>query len=54
MKYKELLNQCKHQPGWLASSDEKNKLAQAKYVEWVGKLDQEHKKDRATQNKGRN
>lgn len=52
MNYRDLLNRCKQQPGWLASSDEKKKLAQAKYVEWVENMDREHKKNKTTQYKG--
>lgn len=52
VNYRDLLNRCKQQPGWLASSDEKKKLAQAKYVEWVENMDREHKKNKTTQYKG--
>lgn len=52
VKYKELLTQCKQNPCWLASSEQKDKIAQAKYMEWMDKIDKEHIK-KATQNKDR-
>lgn len=53
MKYRELLDKCKRQPGLFASGEQKNQIAQAKYSKWAESLDQEYKKNKIAQNKGR-
>ncbi len=51
MDYKELLNKCKQQPGWLASGEQKQKVAYAKYIDWVKKQDSEFKTAKKNQSK---
>lgn len=42
MNYKELLNRCQIQPGWLGTPEQKDKESLLKYKIWVTKQEEKY------------
>lgn len=48
MDYKELLNRCKTQPGWLSTKEQRESESRLKYRTWVNELDEEYMRSMKT------